>query len=496
MPKSEISKMVDCIQKLYDTILWPFCKSFSRDLSPLFTILASSFPLWYYSFFMNRKLLLAITLVFLLSIAVFNAGSVGRFFRIKGDFLPDNTWSGWHPGRVLFDIEASNSGYYAGIDVEWKLSGYFWLGNVGWSTFSHGDATLPIARVMCPDNVFNDPTLICPVEGFVWGQNSGWMALSWTWIGEASGGVYYNPAESRLEGFAHSRSLWWVPFYADTSTPITPTTQTWIIFNGVWLNFIGKIAIIWNIAWTRIFNVTNQQVGYIFSSINQAEMLNIMRKNIALISRNADPTDLRDAFSPKFNFLIHTGSDYDTSGGGWTWPAGKKSIIVIGSDVILGQTQIGLDTDANRAIIALKDNNGSGGNIIIKDIVWRIYGFLYAEGSIYSWEKVSDEIIPYIGTWVWNIPGNQLYLKWAMISKNTIGWALQSPPICPVVIQNCSIADSQVYDVNYFRTYDATDSSQKNVPYDDPRFDTASMVIEFNQELNSNPPPWIQNIFQ
>jgi hypothetical protein len=65
-----------------------------------------------------------------------------------------------------------------------------------------------------------------------------------------------------------------------------------------------------------------------------------------------------------------------------------------------------------------------------------------------------------------------------------------------VVIQDCSIADAQVFDVNYFRTYDATDSSQKNVPYNDPRFDTASMVIEFNQELNSNPPPGIQNIFQ
>lgn len=449
-----------------------------------------------YSFFMNRKILTLIILVFVLSLVTLDVSSVGRFFRIKWDFLPDSTWSGGYPGRVLFDIEPTNSWYYAGIDVEGKLSWYFWLGNVGWLTFSHGDTSLPTARVMCPDNVFNDPTITCPVEGFVWSQNSWWMALSGAWIGEASGGVYYNPAESRLEWFAHSRALWWVPFYADTTTPITPTTQTGILFNGISLNFIGKIAIIWNIAGTRIYNVVNQQVGYIFSTINQAEMLNIIRKNIALITRNANPADYTDPYSTKFNFLIHTGSDYDTSGGGWTWPAWKRSIIVIGSDVILGQNQIWLDTEANRAIIVLKNEAGSWGNIIIKDLVGRIYAMLYAEWSIYSWEKVGDEVIPYVGTWVWNIPGNQLYLKWAMISKNTIGWSLQSPPTCPVVIQNCTVADSQVYDVNYFRTYDSTDSSQKNVPYNDPRFDTASMVIEFNQELNTNPPPGIQNVLQ
>ncbi|GAB0174789.1 MAG: hypothetical protein HHAS10_06680 [Candidatus Altimarinota bacterium] len=445
---------------------------------------------------MNRKLFLSIILIFSFAFLVLNTSSVGRFFRIRGDFLPDNTWNGGHPGRVLFDIGTSNSGYYAGIDVDGKLSGYFWLGNVGWSTFSHGDTTLPVARVMCPNNVFNDLSVTCPVDGFVWSQNSGWISLSGTWIGSSSGGVYYNPAESRLEGFAHSTALGWIPFYADTTTPIVSATQSGVLFNGVGLNFIGKIAIIGNIAGTRIYNIANQQVGYIFSIMSQAEMLNIIRKNIALITRNANPSDLTDQYSTKFDFLIHTGSDYDTSVGGWTWPAGKKSIIVMGNDVILGQTQIGLDTDSNHAIIALKDSNGSGGNIIIKDLVGRIYSFLYAEGSIYSGEKVGSQIIPYVGSGVWNIPGNQLYIKGSMISKNTIGGSLQSPPVCPVVIQNCSVADAQVYDFDYFRTYDSADITQKNVPYNDSRFSNASVVIEFNQELNSKPPPGLQSIFQ
>ena len=39
---------------------------------------------------------------------------------------------------------------------------------------------------------------------------------------------------------------------------------------------------------------------------------------------------------------------------------------------------------STRSIIALKDKNGSGGNIIINNEVKRIYAFLYAEGSIFS----------------------------------------------------------------------------------------------------------------
>jgi hypothetical protein len=165
--------------------------------------------------------------------------------------------------------------------------------------------------------------------------------------------------------------------------------------------------------------------------------------------------------------------------------------------VILDQAQIGLNTDTSRAIIALKDESWSGWNIIITEDVGRIYSFLYAEGTIYSWYKTATGYInSYVSKWVFNIPGNQLYIYGAMVSKNTVGWSLQSPPTCPVVISNCDILNSQIYDVNYFRTYDPTDPTQKNVPYDDPRFWVASTVIEYNQSLSSDPPPGISQIFQ
>jgi hypothetical protein len=445
---------------------------------------------------MNRKILFAIMLIGVLTFGVFTASWVGKFFRIKGDFTPDTSWTLWKPWRVLFDIGAPNSWYQAGIDLDGYLSGSFWLGNVWWGTFNHGVPSVARPRILCSNIVFNDPTIVCPVDGFWWSQNAGWISLSGTFINGWSW-VYYNPASWRLEWFGHSRSLGWIPFYAEAATPITLTTQTWVLLNGVWLNFIGKIAIIGNIAGTRIFSVTNQQVGYVFSTINHAEMLNYIRKNIALMSRNASASDLSDAFGTKFNFLIQRGSDYDTSVPWWTWPTNKKSIIIIGGDIILGQQQIGLNTDINRAMIVLKDENGNGWNIFIEENVWRIYSFLYAEWSIYSWEKtITWSVDPYVTRGVWNIPGNQLYINGAIVSKNTIGWSLQNPPTCPVVIANCDTLNSQIYDINYFRTYDYTDPTQKNVPYDDPRFYAASLVIEYNQWLANNPPPWLDSVLQ
>jgi hypothetical protein len=460
---------------------------------------------------MNRKILFAMIVSIVMWVAIFDVAWVGKFFRITGDFLPDDTWSGWHPGKIIFDIGTTNSGYYAWVDAMGYLSGYFWLGKVGWSTFSHGVVAvdIPPARINCPNNVFNNLNILCPLEGFAWSENSGWIGFSGSWIANGWGTsyaswVYYNPASGRIEGFAHSRSLGWVPFYAQAApvTPVTPTTQTGILFNWVWLNFIWRIAIIGNIAGSRIYSVASQQLGFVFSSINQADILNIVRKNIALITRNVADLDLADPTPNNLNFMLIKWSDYDTSGGWWTWPATKRSIIVVWGDIILGgnpsdsHIQIGLPTEADRALIALQDENGNGGNIIIKENIGRIYAFLYAENTIYSWEKVGSTIVPYVASGAWNIPGNQLYIKGAMISKNTIGWSLQDPVICPVVIQNCTTANAQIYDVNYFRTYDPSDSDQKNVPYDDPRFWVAAGVIEFNPDLSTRPPPGIENILQ
>ena len=448
---------------------------------------------------MNRKIFFAIIVCIFFSLIALDATWAGKFFRITGYFNPLDTWSGGHPGKVSFDIGTTNSGYSAGIDVDGYLSWVFWLWNVGWGTFNHADLSVERARVLCSDQVFKDASTLCPLSGYAWSENAGWIALSWSWI-DGGSWVYYNPMRWVIEGFGHSNALGWIPFYADTATPVNATTQTGVLLDGIGLNFIGKIAVIGNIAWTRIYNLPNQQLGYVFTSVNHAEMLNTIRKNIALISRNIPDAVLTNPMN-QFDFFVHKSNDYDTSIPWWIWPIGKKSIIVSGHDLILDAQspsyQIGDAADPNKAIIVLKDANGVWWDVFIKEDVKRIYSFIYAEGTIYSWYKTSTWlIVPYVKAWVWNIPQNQLYIKWAVISKNTIWGSLQNPSVCPVVIGECTSAEAQIYDWNYFRAYDSTDSTQRSIPYIDPRFSRASTVIEYNPDIANNPPPGILSIIQ
>jgi hypothetical protein len=96
--------------------------------------------------------------------------------------------------------------------------------------------------------------------------------------------------------------------------------------DGIAVHFIGKIAVIGNIAGTRIFELPNQNVGYAFNMSSHASIMNTVRKNISLLSRNIDNLILEDPNS-SFDFMIEKDNDYVFSIGD-TWPASKKSIIV------------------------------------------------------------------------------------------------------------------------------------------------------------------------
>lgn len=142
------------------------------------------------------------------------------------------------------------------------------------------------------------------------------------------------------------------------------------------------------------------------------------------MTRNIDDATLANPLS-SFDFLIKKDDDYVFDFAA-TWPTGKKTIAVIGHDIVLSPAStanyIGSDDGIPRALIALKDGNGNGGNIIISENVKRIYSFVFAEGSIFSGEKTATGLVDsYVSRGAWNIPPNQLYLKGLLISKNTIG---------------------------------------------------------------------------
>jgi hypothetical protein len=116
-----------------------------------------------------------------------------------------------------------------------------------------------------------------------------------------------------------------------------PTTSTIVDpLSGVAINFVSKIAIVGNIAGSRVFSVenngvVNQDVGYSYKAINHANILNMLRKNIALMTRNVDDSDMDDpSDSPDFVVIKNTDFRIENSSLTPYITAGKRSIIVIG----------------------------------------------------------------------------------------------------------------------------------------------------------------------
>jgi hypothetical protein len=207
------------------------------------------------------------------------------------------------------------------------------------------------------------------------------------------------------------------------TTPIDPLP-------GVPINFISRIAIVGNIAGSRVFSVANngvvnQDVGYSYKTINHADILNMIRKNIALMTRNVEDSDMDDPNdSPDFVVIKNKDLNIQLSSLTPYITAGKRSLIVIGGDIVIDDVDVNsLDwSQPTIGLIALKDASGKGGNIVITGQVKRIYAYLYAEGSLFSGYKLSssDPIVSYSSGGVWNIPQNQLYIRGFLVSKNTI----------------------------------------------------------------------------
>ncbi len=221
----------------------------------------------------------------------------------------------------------------------------------------------------------------------------------------------------------------------------------------------------------------------------------MLRKNIALMSRNINESTLEDVSSP-FDFVILKNRDFRIEFSSIVpyITAGKRSIIVIGGDIIIDEATVNAFnwTDPTIALIALKDASWNGWNIIIGSKTRRIYAYMYAEGSVYSWEKPGATIIKYSDAGVWNIPHGQLYIRGLVASKNTIWGAQQKPtPICPTLAPDCSVASAYAYDWDYFRTYDPTDTTQGALPAERtavPRLIPAAMIIEYDAHILTDPP--------
>ena len=98
---------------------------------------------------------------------------------------------------------------------------------MGWIRLNHEEGSVERARIVCPDTVFRDTTIVCPATGYGWSQNGGWIALSGSFI-DGGSGVFYDPSKGMIQGFGHSSSLGYIPLYAYAGSPVDSgaTNQT------------------------------------------------------------------------------------------------------------------------------------------------------------------------------------------------------------------------------------------------------------------------------
>jgi hypothetical protein len=195
--------------------------------------------------------------------------------------------------------------------------------------------------------------------------------------------------------------------------------------------------VIGNIAGKNIFtlNIANYEQGSSYNLSTVATVINETRKQVALNLRNAgnfintdfttaSPVVLKDALY--YSYTGSTTDPYISYDGVRTYfddVTDARSLIVVGGDIYVDTGVImGTDTPP-RALIALKNDAGKGGNIYVRGDVTKIHASLITEGSLYSarrngaaWKLYNEDMIATL-----SLPNYQLYIRGTLISRNTIG---------------------------------------------------------------------------
>lgn len=207
----------------------------------------------------------------------------------------------------------------------------------------------------------------------------------------------------------------------------------------------------------------------------------------------------------------------------------KKTIVISGWDLYINRDMYYSDNNSILWIIVMKDENWKWWNIFINPKVTNIAASVFAQYSVLSAEVTNFSSSPQsIKYYDWTDNAiylrNQLYIYWSLFSENTIGWSI-SPYKCPYYVWSCTQTNSLKYDLNYLRTYftyketkawtNVWDNIYVTIPYNNWKkawwvtCDTSwtcsswisgliklnssddgySVVIKYNPNMQTNPPP-------
>lgn len=239
------------------------------------------------------------------------------------------------------------------------------------------------------------------------------------------------------------------------------------LFSNSLLNNWLKVSWIVNSNNSHFSVIANESIDYIWSLDKNTLFTNI-RKNAYLYQK---------AWVWTHNGIMYLNSNYNLN----SWPVWVDTILVIWADVIVN-SDISKTPWKVKSIIALKWNTTNKWNIWVKDNVKNISATLVSDRSILSWDGTN--------TYVDNYAKNQLYIKWSLLSYNTIGWSSSATPICPFYVTTCNFNESKKYDLNKFRYFIKwlfPWSESVGIPMIS-WYDEAPMIVEYDSDIQINTP--------
>jgi hypothetical protein len=214
------------------------------------------------------------------------------------------------------------------------------MDTIGWNYFDD-------SQIWASDS--GNPRDPWTLSGYLWSDSAGWSSLS---------GVTYIPDNTSFSGYAWNDGIGWINMAGATFQTISD-------------GLIGKVKVIGSLGGSKSFDTT-YALGARFSEASMASLVNLVRKNIALLTRNLRPSQINTNFATTaVNTIgdkiiyINTGSTinrinyngdvknaYETTLG-----TKIRSLIVIGGNVYLDDSVNPTPgQDKSRVIIALKND--------------------------------------------------------------------------------------------------------------------------------------------
>lgn len=406
-------------------------------------------------------------------------------FMATGSFQSDygNFWA------ISFDEEPDGANK---AHMNWAtMSGYFWTQSAGWMYFTGASIS--------PADTWSWVRERWTATGYIWSDYAGYTELI---------DVSYFPDTATLTGWAWSDTLWWLSLEN--------------VVDNVWLWFIWRVKIVGNIGSKSIYDVNldwyDQQWVYAIGTV--ADVINDVKKKIGVRMRNAENyisfsnngelfTDHSKEPLDSILYYNYTGSaqppyiQYNDVANNFD-NANVRTLVVIWGDIYIDTGVILPNNALPHAIIALKNLNWIGWNIYINSTVTKIQSTLMAEGTIYSAKRTWSDWYLFNADKIWTawLPNYQLYIKWSVISRNTIwgAWVLWDSK-CPFTETDCSYDQALRYDFNYFRDFQtgaldpstgdpfAPDELSRRRGYTDTTYDDKSLIIQYDPRIVSDPPP-------